>query len=300
MKYASLVLFGFFAIAVQQITAMSEATSGGMVQEAKIKKPGELRPIFRSSDLEGAVEDFKDRIQIQTAFRDDRVQKRIITEHQVVQGAGEKLIFQRVPRPTANAFAEPRQSGQRREKSVLPGFERVESPDIVSVRLSATVYDRTVTELRFTVDGRHHTVWSNLDFNLLSGLTDIEHSGKIYQFLIGFGNESTVSTRERESKLKSLGIEVRSPKWIPQLSDFPNAGVSYTSKAENDPDPATLIALTLLHQYYEENSAALERAYIRREAINRAREEYFKSREPENIDTIIRYWPVRGSAYSEN
>jgi len=305
MKYGSLVLLGFYIIAVQQIGAKSEATTGGMEQGASIEKQGELRTILRSSDLEDDVEDFKNDIRIQTAFRDDRVQKRIIAEHQVVRGMGEKLIFQRVPRPTTNAFAEPRQSEQRTEKPEPPEFERVESPEIVLVRLSATVYDRTVTELKLTVDGDRHTVWSNVDFNLLSGLTDIEHQGKIYCFLIGLGNESTVFTREREGKLKSIGIEVRPPKRIPELTDFPSLGVSYIAKAENaieehDADPTTLIALTLLNRYYEENGAALEQAYIRREAISRAREEYFKSREPEDIDTIIRYWPVRGSAYSEN
>jgi hypothetical protein len=56
--------------------------------------------------------------------------------------------------------------------------------------LSATVYDRQVTEVRSFAGQREIRIFSNIDFNLLAGVGGFETEDTVYTLLMGLGNET--------------------------------------------------------------------------------------------------------------
>ncbi len=53
-----------------------------------------------------------------------------------------------------------------------------------TLMLSATVYDRKLTRLQWHNEGRQHEAWSNIDFNYLRGLTEIDTKEVNYLFFL--------------------------------------------------------------------------------------------------------------------
>ena len=60
--------------------------------------------------------------------------------------------------------------------------------------LSATVYDRRVTEIRWQGETGEHRFFSNIDFNLLIGVGGLETSDTIYTLMLALGNEPSAES----------------------------------------------------------------------------------------------------------
>ena len=147
--------------------------------------------------------------------------------------------------------------------------------------LSATVYDRRVTELRWFADGREYRAWSNIDFNLLAGLGEIETEDCVYSLIMGLGNETRESVVEKA---------------MPDPSAFPVGRSTYLLTG-NAPADESLAALDALHRYYDANRRRLIAVYEKRQAANAAREQWLKEHPPMPENTVINFWPIKSRIY---
>ena len=169
--------------------------------------------------------------------------------------------------------------------------------------LSATVYDRKLTKLQWYHEGQQYVAWSNVDFNYLRPLTEIETQEANYSFLLGIGNESTEKIKESIRLAKEKGVKIYDEWPIPELPDFARDSPEYFVIASNDSAerPAgAYIPIDALHDYYAENEERLKIQYQRSEALSEARQRYKDQHPEEPDDVIINFWPGRGSVYQES
>ena len=144
--------------------------------------------------------------------------------------------------------------------------------------LSATVYDREVTQLSWFGEGGECRAFSNIDFNFLNGLGEIETDDTVYTILLGLGNESRAAAAAQ----------------IPFLNQFSPTRAEYFVVGENG-TPATVEALAgldALHTYYNANRVKLAEDYKKREATRVKRETWLKAHPPVPRDTVINFWPA--------
>jgi hypothetical protein len=59
----------------------------------------------------------------------------------------------------------------------------------IVITLSATVFDREQTMLRWNVGTEEYVAWTNVDFNYLRGLSKFSSHGKSYLLNLGIGDE---------------------------------------------------------------------------------------------------------------
>ena len=64
--------------------------------------------------------------------------------------------------------------------------------------ISATVYDRRVTEFRWYVGHHEYRAWSNLDFNFLAGQSEIETADSVYFLIMAISNEGAEAIAARK------------------------------------------------------------------------------------------------------
>lgn len=169
-----------------------------------------------------------------------------------------------------------------------------------TLMLSATVYDRKLTRLQWHHEGQQYVAWSNIDFNYLRGLTEIETEEANYLFLLGIGNESTEETKEQIRFAEKHNLQINRENPIPELPDFTRGRYEYfviASSGSAARQKAAYIPIDALHDYYAENKKRLEIQYQRSEALNEARERYREQYPEEPEDAIINFWPGRGSVY---
>ena len=170
--------------------------------------------------------------------------------------------------------------------------------------LSATVYDRQVTELRWRSGNRDYYAWSNLDFNYLAGQGEIETADCIYFLMMGLGNETRESVAEWNRfapKWERLAAaEGLADSWetkaVPDLAKFPAGRSTYLLSGEAPADDS-LAALDALHRYFDTHRLRLIAEYAKREATRIAREQWNKEHPPVPQDTIINFWPKKSSNY---
>ena len=171
-----------------------------------------------------------------------------------------------------------------------------------TLMLSATVYDRKLTRLQWHHDGRQYTAWSNIDFNYLRGLTEIDTKEVNYLFFLGIGNESTKKAKEQIRFAKQHNLQINRDNSIPKLPAFKKGRPEYFVIASDDSvdgQEDAYIPIDALHDYYAENEKRLKIEYQRSEALDKARERH-RARNPEKPDDpIINFWPGRGSVYQK-
>ena len=73
----------------------------------------------------------------------------------------------------------------------------------------ATVYDRSITELRWWFENHEYRAWSNVDFNFLAGQGEIEIDDSVYTVLMALANESAESATAEGKGQKQLPSPVR-------------------------------------------------------------------------------------------
>jgi hypothetical protein len=172
-----------------------------------------------------------------------------------------------------------------------------------TVMVNATVFDRNLTELRWSDQGQEFVAYSNVDFNYLQCLTDVETDTAYYLFFIGVGNDTAEAVRARNELAREKGLKNYTDKSIPQLPAFTPGRAEYFVLTD---DPAIIERddifgpIDALHAYYEQNEARLKVEYQRREALTAARERYEAANPETPKDTVINFWPVRGSVYLKN
>ena len=230
---------------------------------------------------------------------------------QVLEGVevkfpGRSIIYQRVIPPAAAAarvpVAVPVEKPLALAESVA-AEARAQKKSAV-LMLSATVYDRQVTELRWRSGDRDYRAWSNVDFNYLAGLGEIETADCVCLLIMGLGNEARealaegadpVAAGERLAAAQSLA-EQWAGKGVPDLAKFPAGRSTYLLSGEAPADDS-LAALDALHRYFDTHRLRLIADYTQREATRSAREQWLKEHPPVPQDTVINFWPKKSNNY---
>lgn len=158
-------------------------------------------------------------------------------------------------------------------------LDRYQGKEHKVLSLSATVYDREITGIRWRHEGRDYTAWSTIDFNHLRGVRQFETADKVYSLYMGIGEEDGDSAAE-----------------LPELPATTPGQAEYFLETE-DPelleDDDIFAPLDVLHVFYERNAELLEWEYERRQILNAARKRYREAHPPDPEDTIIHFWPKR-------
>ena len=161
--------------------------------------------------------------------------------------------------------------------------------------LSATVYDRKVTEIRWLGAQGECRIFSNIDFNLLSGMGGFETDETAYSLMLALDDQTAAEAAAKRAA-KVFG------KQIPQPEEFSATQAEYIvaeDAARKPPTAEDLTALNALHVYFDANKQRLAESYLLREKANVERQRELKEHPPAPRDTVIHYWkntPAPGPA----
>lgn len=178
-----------------------------------------------------------------------------------------------IPAPDPEALARFRAMAAKRPKPVF-------------IVLSATVYDKENTLLRWHRNGRTDpamTAWSNVDFELLRGRTRFTHNGTDYYLFMGMGRENTAARRRLVERLG----KTYTPPAIPALP--PDETPAFVVTKGDAADHAATAPITALHEYFSANSATLKAQQAARERARIEYEAYIRAHPPQPQDVLIRY-----------
>lgn len=166
-----------------------------------------------------------------------------------------------------------------------------------SSNLSATVFDRKISELVWRKGDLTYTILSNIDFNYLTVVTGFEDAGLHWSVFLMVDNVDT------ELEKKQAAISNEDEKYIPRLmpdSAYLISGkpdyVVYAEHADEIPD-ALVEELDAFHRHYAANEASLKIAWHNQQRINEARAAWFAANPPIRKPTVINFWPVRSSLH---
>jgi hypothetical protein len=148
------------------------------------------------------------------------------------------------------------------------------------VFISATVFDHSRTLVKWWPNGRHDKemcAWSNLDFNVFSGLCYYSWQGRKYALLLALGNESTAARR----RMANINGRAYAPPEIPQI---PADGPGFVITKGDATEPAALDLISSLHALYRIEEVRLLDAYAGRERARSEREAFLRANPPQPQD----------------
>ncbi len=169
--------------------------------------------------------------------------------------------------------------------------------------LSATVHDHKFSEIRW-MDGTHRwSALSNMDFNLLEALGNIETTDTEYTLLMAIGNEGNQSAGAGESPERDAAGD-QAEKAAVNAKHFPLLEKRSTTRAQYvvveeepgaTPSAKDLALLDALHLYYDANRQRLADEHAKRVTANAERAQWLKEHPPVKKDTVINYWIGEGT-----
>lgn len=217
--------------------------------------------------------------------------KKVISSSTVNAG-DHKITFQRVepPKETAAAVI---------STSAVATNSNRERAEVLS--LSCTIYDAGVTEVRWSAGGTEYRVLSNVDFNHLRGVGSFTADGRSYTVFMGIGRAMSINTQARVQPGSALiaATAVAPPVTAAVLAELQKSGgarYAVLAKPENAQSEAYR-GIDALHRYYDAHKSELIAAWQQSEAARVAHEQYEKEHPPTPKDTVIQFWPKRGSRY---
>jgi hypothetical protein len=162
--------------------------------------------------------------------------------------------------------------------------------------LSATVYDRRVTEVRWSSQGRDYRAFSNIDFHYLAGAGEIETADTVYMLVMGLGDGTSEEVAAFNQNAAARGWPLKT---LPAPESFSQTRSEYRLIGEtiSTAAPEALAAMDALHAFFDTNRATLLANYAKREADRIAREQWLKDHPPVPKDTVINFWPKKSTIY---
>jgi hypothetical protein len=156
--------------------------------------------------------------------------------------------------------------------------------------LSTTVYDRSVTELRWWFENREYRAWSNVDFNYFAGAGEIETEDTVYWLIMGFGNDTAESVAAANERAAVEGWNWHEDLPLPVRFNPARAEYFLANDSKGPKPPAeALAAIDALHRYYDANRTRPADEYAKREAARIAQEQRLKEHPPVPKDTVINF-----------
>ncbi len=140
-----------------------------------------------------------------------------------------------------------------------------------------------MTEIHWWVDGVRRTAFSNIDFSLLLGVSRVETDDTVFSYFMGIG----------EAQRRSGNAPA-----TPRRGDFAGpASYLVTASGDTEADREFLAGLDALHAHFGANERVLLVADQRRRALAAAAVRYREANPEVEENTLIQFWPKRGSAY---
>lgn len=161
---------------------------------------------------------------------------------------------------------------------------------IESVNLSTTVYDRRATLIDWTSKDRtqRFRAWSNIDFNYLRGITNIQHGDThLLYFYFGIGN---VDTQWIASRFSRFNRTYQKP-IIPELPASPETQPTFVI-VKGDPGSEDLAGIRVLHDLYKAEHGRLKAAFEYQKIQNELHAADLRANPPQAPDLILKHWTI--------
>lgn len=196
------------------------------------------------------------------------------------------IIFQRVEPPAATAPVAPGPPMPTPPLSAqeIDAQRRREAKEQRVLFLSATVFERRLTELSWTEDGKTYRAFSNLDFEIFRGMGELETADAIYTLMLALDSGTAESAAEC----------VRA---FPQVATLPVDRSAWVLAAGAEtPTTPVMRALDAIHPFFDAHRAELLRAHEQRVTAEAERARQAREHPSLKRDTVIRYWRKPGAA----
>lgn len=214
----------------------------------------------------------------------------VLSEGEDALPNGRKIIIREVRAPenietplaeTSSDEASKRPEGIAEQLAWIKEQEKLQRHKVQM--FSCTIYDREVTQVRWTHDDERYLAYTNADFNYLRGVTSVETKTDRYDYFMGIGNASSHQSRES----------------LPPLPAF-NSDRSEYALLEGDPANAAATAgLEALLGHYDANLDSLKIAHQRNEALTAAQKRYDEAHPEPKEDFILQFWLPEKKGSSE-
>lgn len=140
--------------------------------------------------------------------------------------------------------------------------------------LSGTVYDRSITEVRWSCEGEKFVAYTNADFNYLRGVMTVTTERDRYDYFFGIGNVSSDQMREP----------------LPALPSFSPDRSEYVLIEGDSTNATATVGLEALLAHYDTNLDELKIAYQRSQALTAAQKRYKEANPEPKEDFIFQFW----------
>jgi len=150
------------------------------------------------------------------------------------------------------------------------------------VAFSAVVFPGPVTELSWQHDGRTYRAYSNVDFRLLTNVSELETSDSVYTLIFAANLADPTTDKTAAPLLATLPF---SPDHAEYVLANPAADLQ-----RDDPTPA---AITALQTYYDLNQAGLLADYARRAAAAAANQSKPQAAPVPKPHSTVFFWPIQ-------
>jgi len=157
--------------------------------------------------------------------------------------------------------------------------------------VSATIYDRKTTYVRWWHEGQEYTAYSNVDWNFLGGFHEFEGRGKRYTMMLFSGNATT----EQLEKEIQAGYRIAMPQ-LPKLPDLRTQGASYMMVKGDEKNDDAMEFIEAIHDLYESEKIPLKTAWrerIKNKKIRELKEKELRENPPPKKDIIINFWEIK-------
>lgn len=216
-----------------------------------------------------------------------------LSDHSIFLNRVVPPILPRAPEPALKK-AEPVMTPEQREI-----LQKRAAKKTVTLFLSATVYDRQISELSWLDEHGLYRAFSNIDFNYVPVIGGFETSEASYTLVTAVRNETRA---ERMQYLRSLA-EKDLPSSLslavpPPATDFNPTRSTYMVFQDKTQPPSpveVLAALDALHVYFDGNKQALIEEHEKRKAANAELQRRLKEHPPKPKNTVINYWIGNGA-----
>ena len=142
---------------------------------------------------------------------------------------------------------------------------------------AATVFDHRLTELRWTEGERSYRAFSNIDFQYLSGLGQVETADAIYTLMIALDSGTAEGLAEKTRA-------------NPAVAQLPQERAAWVLVGTPGPESTPVMAAwDALHTYYDTHREELIRSYEQRMAANAERERQRREHPPRPRNKVISY-----------
>lgn len=156
----------------------------------------------------------------------------------------------------------------------------------LQLSVSVTVYPATATrptvsDLSWWHEGKRYQAWSNVDFRLLTQISEVETETHIFSWFpfVGVGFLDEIPEERWPAGFALFGVADTTP-------------VYYVEGTEADLTPVAdiLAGLDYFHAYYQVHYTRLAREYAELVALNEARAAELERNPPKPVDTVIHFW----------